>query len=315
MKKLRTKFITCGLIMLMLLAVIQIPILGAQDTLVLSIRKDENTYLIYVKGISESEFEFAFSNEENANNLNYISSIKDTKGENIAYVDATLKETFFNGKTSTYIWVKANNKVVVEKAPINIELAKTEEQLQKIENMTNIIKVNSDADEQKIKIEGNASEKYYYKMYPINVSEEYQNLVQLFDEISKFNTDTNNYTKLETYEELEELYTKLVSEVNDSKWAEAENLEIEKPYEAKENQKYILWLKDENGTIDFKILTAYQKVVTEKEETQVVVKVESKLPVTYDNTIVLYIALTIVVIAIIITLIVRKKFSNKNKKD
>lgn len=317
MEKLKTKFIACGLIILMLLAIIQIPALATEDMPISTIKKDENTYLIYIGEVLKSEFEFAFSNEKEGTDLNYISSIKNEQGDNIAYINETLKAKFFDGKSATYLWVKKDNKNIIEKAQINIELAKTENQLQKIENMTNIIKVNSDADEQKMKIEGDNSQKYYYKMYPINASEEYQTLAKLIDEISTFTNSTNNYEKLQKYEELEEVYTKIISEINDSKWAEAENLEIEKPYEAKENQKYILWLKDEKGTIDFKILTAYQKVITEVEENEVIVKTESKLPVTFDDTMILYIALAIVIAAIIITLIVRKNFSNegKRKKD
>lgn len=317
MEKLKTKFIACGLIILMLLAIIQIPALATEDMPISTIKKDENTYLIYIGEVLKSEFEFAFSNEEEGTDLNYISSIKNEQGDNIAYINETLKSKFFDGKNATYLWVKKDNKNIIEKAQINIALAKTENQLQKIENMTNIIKVNSDADEQKMKIEGDNSQKYYYKMYPINASEEYQTLAKLIDEISTFTNSTNNYEKLQKYEELEEVYTKILSEINDSKWAEAENLEIEKPYEAKENQKYILWLKDEKGTIDFKILTAYQKVITEVEENEVIVKTESKLPVTFDDTMILYIALAIVIAAIIITLIVRKNFSNegKRKKD
>lgn len=314
MGKLKTKFIACGLIILMLLAIIQIPAIATEDTSISTIKKDENTYLIYIEEAMKSEFEFAFSNENNVSDLNYITSIKDEKGSSIAYINETLKTKFFDGKDNTYLWVKKGNDIIKQNEKVNLGLAKTEKQLQKIENLTNIVKVNSDADEQKIKIEGDKSQKYYYKMSPINESEEYKKLVELSEEVSKFDENTDNYTKIEKYSELEELYTKLLSRVNDSKWAEAENLEIEKPYEAKENQKYILWLKDEKGTIDFKILTAYQKVITEVEETEVVVKTESKLPVTFDDTIILYIALAVVVIAIIIILIVRNNFSNKGKR-
>lgn len=313
MKRLTYKIIVVTMIMLMLLPMMGTKILANANEEVLSIKKDETTYFLYIKEVLNSEFEFAFSKENNGTNLDYISSIKDNQGNNIAYVDETLKSTYFNQNT-TYLWVEKNNQIILEGVQVNLGTSKTEEQLQSIKNITNKITVNSDANEDKIKINGDTSKKYYYEMYAVASSEDYQRLLELVDEVSKYTDDTNTYTKIETYGELYDLYNKLLTDVSNSKWIEATNLEIDKPYDAKENQKYILWLKDENGQIDFQILTAYKKEVINTEEKNVTVEVKSKLPVTYDETIALCVVLAVIIIAIIVMLLVRRKISSTNKR-
>lgn len=313
MKRLTYKIIVVTMIMLMLLPMMGTKILANANEEVLSIKKDETTYFLYIKEVLNSEFEFAFSKENNGTNLDYISSIDDNQGNNIAYVDETLKSTYFN-QNITYLWVKENSQIILNGVQVNLGTSKTEEQLQSIKNITNKITVNSDADEDKIKINGDTSKKYYYEMYAVASSEDYQRLLELVEEVSKYTDDTNTYTKIETYGELYDLYNKLLTDVSNSKWIEATNLEIDKPYDAKENQKYILWLKDENGQIDFQVLTAYKKEVTNTEEKNVTVEVKSKLPVTYDETIALCVVLAVIIIAIIVMLLVRRKISSTNKR-
>lgn len=77
-------------------------ILANANEEVLSIKKDETTYFLYIKEVLNSKFEFAFSKENNGTNLDYISSIEDNQGNNIAYVDETLKSTYFN-QNITYL--------------------------------------------------------------------------------------------------------------------------------------------------------------------------------------------------------------------
>jgi hypothetical protein len=313
LKRLMHKMIVIAIIVLMLMLMMGSKILAKTNEEIFTVKKDENTYLIYIKNVLNSNFEFAFSKENDGTNLNYISSIKDTQGNNIAYVDATLKGSYFNSD-STYLWIKNNNQVIGEGILINLEDSKTEVQLQSIQDFTKRITVNSSAEEDKIKINGNDSETYYYEMYSVASSEDYQRLIKLFEEVSKYTDETDTYTKLKAYDELYDLYHKLLNTVNQSNWIEVTNLEIEKPYDAKENQKYILWLKNEDGQVDFQILTAYQKEVTTTQEKAVTVEAKSKLPITYDATIVLCIVLAIVVVAIFVMLLVRKKLSNQNKR-
>lgn len=313
MKKLTYKIIVVTMIMLMLLPIMGTKILAKTNEGIFTVKKDENTYLIYIKEVLNSNFEFAFSKENNGTSLDYISSIKDAQGNNIAYVDDTLKTSYFNSSTA-YLWIKKDSEIIGEGILINLEDSKTETQLQSITDLTKRITVNSSAEEEKIKINGSDSETYYYEMYPVESSEDYKRLVELSEEISKYTDKTDIYTKLKSYNELYDLYNKLLNDVNQSKWNEVTNLEIEKPYEAKENQKYILWLKNDNNQVDFQILTAYKKEVTTTQEKTVEVATKSKLPITYDETTILCIAFAIVIVAILVMLIIRKKIANQNKR-
>lgn len=300
------------LIMLLIMMIFQIQIFANTNNII--IKKDSEVYSIYVKDALKSEFEFAFSNEKNATNLNYINSIKDSQGNNIAYMDIELEEKFAGSEKEIYMWVKKDNKIILEGTKIDFESAKTDEQLLEIKNITKKIKINSVATEEKIKIDADSNKKYYYKFETINSSEEYKKLNELVEEMEKFTENTNIYTKLSVYDEFYDLYNEEVSKVKTSNWNEAKDLEIEKPYDPQENQKYILWLKDEKGEIDFQILTAYKENITDVEEKEIQVEVVSKLPISFDKTTNLYIALVVVVIAIIIMIIIRKNISNENKR-
>ena len=112
---------------------------------------------------------------------------------------------------------------------------------------------------------------------------------------------------------LSELYNNLVANLNEDNWTEAKDLEITKPYDAKEGEKYILWLKDSDGNIDVQILTAYETEIKIVEEQQKTEQIVTALPVTYDDTTVLFIALGAVVIAMI-AVIAFKKLNKKNRE-
>ena len=120
------------------------------------------------------------------------------------------------------------------------------------------------------------------------------------------------FTKLQAYCELEDVYNSLVSNLGDDNWTKAENLEITKPYGAKENEQYVLWLKDSNGNIDVQFLTAYEREVTIVDEVEKTEEVTVSLPVTYDNMTGLFIALAVVVLAIVV--IIAMKIISKKRK-
>lgn len=311
MKKTKLKvFIVMLFIMISVTQVISM----AASKEILTIKEDENNYLIYLKDVLNEKFQFAFSNTKEEADLNYINSAKDTQGKNIAYIDETLKSKFFTDNNA-YIWVKTNaGESILKGEKIDLTKAETYAKLEKINGMTKTITINANAESEKIKINGNSEQAYYYKMVSIGSSEEYQRFVELVEKISKQDSKTDIYTKIESYVELNELYNRLVSEINDNSWTEAQNQEIEKPYDAQEKQQYVLWLKDSQGTIDFQILTAYQRTIKTIELKEKTVEVTSKLPVTYDNTSTLYIALAVVLVAIIVMVVIRTKISKKENR-
>lgn len=284
----------------------------ATNTDIVTVKENDNLYYVYVEGLLNQDFEFAFSNSEDATSLNYIVSDKDNSQNSIAYVDEELKANFFNSE-DTYIWVKTQDKVIIDGEKIVLDNAKTVEELKTIENITNVITVQANAENEKIKINGEEGVEYYYKVYIAGSSEDYNKFIALVNEVSNYNEKTDFFTKLQGYNELQSLYSSLVSGLGDENWTEAKNNEITKPYNAKEGEQYILWLKDSNGNMDVQILTAYEKEVTIVDEQEKSKEITTALPVTYDDTTNLFIALGIVVIAIIVisTYKVMKKRSKR----
>lgn len=299
-----------ALVALMLISILQIKSLAATTDMMV-IKENDNQYLIYVDGLLNQNFEFAFSNIEDASNLDYIVSATDNNGNSIAYVDEALKQEYFTAE-NTYIWVQTEDKVIIDGEKVDLNNAKVAQELDTIKNITKNITVESSAEQEKIKINGEEGTDYYYKFYVASSSEEYNRLLTLVDEISKYDEETDLITKLKGYSELQELYNSLVPSVNDENWIKAENMEITKPYGAKEDEQYMLWLKDSNGNIDVQFLTAYEKEVTLVEKVEKTEEVTVALPVTYDNTTGLVIALVVIVVAII-AIIAFKLISKKRR--
>lgn len=313
MKTSKTKILlVLTLMVIILLSILPIKSLATNSNIFV-VKENDNQYLIYVNGLANENFEFAFSNTEDATDLSFIASAEDSDGNSIAYVDAELKAKFFNSE-NTYIWVRnAGDEVVIEGQKITINDAKTIEQLNILENLTKNITIEASAENETIKINGEEGKTYYYKFFVAGTSEEYNRLLDLIEEINNFDENTNVYTKLQSYNELNELYNNLVAGLSEENWTEAKNLEITKPYDAKEGEKYILWLKDSDGNIDIQILTAYEKEITVVEEQEKTEEIVTALPVTYDDTTVLFIALGIVIVAMI-GIVAFKKLNKKSRE-
>lgn len=311
MKKCKSKILVIVLLIILLLSILQINSLATNSN-ILIIQQNENQYMIYIESMINQEFEFAFSNSKEETNLNYIAFAEDTSGNNVAYVDSELKDSFF-GTEDTYLWVKTSEGIVINGEKITLNDSKTIEELNQIMDLTKRITVQSTAEEEKIKINGKQDETYYYQFCVVNSSEEYTRLMNLVNKMSEFDENTNVFLKLQTHNELNELYKSLYSKLNDKDWVKAENLEITKPYGATENQQYVLWLKDGNENVDVQFLTAYEKTVTTVSEKANIKQVTSHLPYTFDETTTLFIILGAVTIAIIVILAYKKVNKNARK--
>lgn len=306
--------VTVILLVIMLLSILQIKSLAADlDTII--VKENDNQYLIYVNSLTGENFSFAFSNSKDEANLDYTDSAIDNEGNHIAYVNEELKNQYFGSQT--YMWVKtAEGEVVIDGKEITLDGAKTIAELNQIDQLTQVITVKSaTAEDEKITINGDQNKTYYYQFAVATSSEEYARLLTLIEEISQYNQDTNVFVKLQGYNELNTVYNSLVANLDNENWVEAQNLEITKPYGAKQDDQYVLWLKDDRGNMDVQILTAYEKpqtmhgFETVQEETIVSVEkptikyVTSALPYTYDEATILFVALGVVMIAIVTILV------------
>ena len=310
MKNRKSKImLIASIILIMLVSVLPIKSLAVNSKMLL-VKENDNAYLIYVEELLNKSFEFAFSNNESAENLNYITSAKDSEGNSIAYVDEELKQNFFDSE-NTYIWVRTEEKVIINGEKISLENVKTIEQLKTIENITKSITVKANAEDEKIQINGKQGEKYYYQVLVPSSLENYNKLIALINEINNFDNSTNAFEKLQSYSELYDLYNSLITGLQEDKWLEAKGMEITKPYDAKEGEQYVLWLKDSKGNIDVQFLTAYEKEIKAVDYRKKTEEVVTTLPVTYDDMTALFVTLGIVGLAMLVIIV----YKVKNKKD
>lgn len=290
---------------------------GANENLAI-VKQTDNSYIIYVKGYLNKEFQFAFSNDKNADvaTLTFIDSAKDTvNGENnIAYAT--------NAITEKYIFTKIADKTEVFEIDINDNILK-----ENLENINVISKKIPVTLEQKIVVdkvneEGtkitetvgvakivNNLKNGEYQLSPRTLTADNNTLFALAELLEK-NDFTDKYTKIKASKEFFDLKEKLENELkNNEDWNKIENDSIEQPAEAQTGDQYILWIRGENIS-DVHFLTSLR--VYDEEEVEKEVK--TILPYTYDNNTMLVVFAIIVVAIVIVAVriaILKKKEMNK----
>lgn len=314
MRNLKLKIIfLVGIFSLILL--LGLPVKAANKNVQL-VKQTDTDYLIYVNGHLYSSFEFAFSdnNTTDKETLTYLSAAKDSAegGNYIAYINSYTTE-------HKYMWAKdAEGAYFVEGVELDLSKAIPADELTAIQNVTKKIAVDTDQVQVEEKtIDGNqvtvttgkvvfeSEGNYEYQIVKLPSSEEYNELMDLAERISKINTSTDMYTKLGLYIKFNNLYNKLSSELLRENWVKVENQEILQPENTENGDKYVLWIKEGNTT-DAQFLTS--KYVEEKVKEEITIK----LPVTGDNN-TLLIVLGILVVAIIVVSIRIKSLKKENK--
>lgn len=335
MKKLFKEISIITLIAIMIIALLQFPVNATNDEL--EIVKTENEYLLYDMTIMENEFDFIFTKDENieASALDFstaINSIKDAEGNNVAYIDSTLENTYFkdaNGDTTNaYMWIKQGEEV---SDPILVDLntAITQEIIDFVSKTTTRIPVTIGQEEREPITEENttitttvgylqieAQEGYTYEYQLIELpNSSYTRFVELAKEISNFEENAVSYENISKINEFYHLYNNLVPE----NWNEVANNRIEQPEDARNGEQYVVWIKATNSTgeniVDVQFMTSVREE-TEERTTETVkeeVTTTTKLPVTFDSNMILIIVFAVIIVAIIVLLIVRKKLANKSK--
>ena len=295
MRNLKNKIIfLVGMFLLILL--LGLPVNAANENLQL-VKQSDTDFLIYINGHLEETFEFAFSNDETEPTVFCEAATDEADGGN--YIAYTNQYT-----TGKYIWAKdSEDTYFVEGVELDFSSAIPKNELDAIQNVTNKIPVDTTRVQVEEKtVSGNKvtvttgkvvfknEGDYRYQIVKLPGTSEYTELMDLAERISKTNSEADMYKKIGIYTRFNDLYNKLSSELTDT-WTEVENQEILQPEESENGDKYVLWIND--GTIiDAQFLTS--KYVEEK----IVEKITTKLPVTYDNNILLVI-FAILVIAII----------------
>lgn len=294
---------------------------GANEELVI-VRNSENNYLIYIKELLNQNFEFAFSNDKNADmeTLSFYNSALDEADEdanNIAYVDSSNILIFEN---KTYMWIKLAGEMVISSREINLDDNITVTELEMIGTTSKTIPVElkqkqivNEVNDEGTKITetigvakiSNSFIDAKYQIVPRDDSKDTDRFFALAELIEK-NDFTDKYTQIKASKEFFQLCKEQLNGLDSETWIPVQEFLIEQPKDAQTGDQYILYLQSGNMA-DVHFLTSYR----EYDEEYVKEQITTILPHTYDNNTIL-IALGIVVIAIIIVTI---RINNLKKKE
>ena len=331
------KIVSIMCLILLVLLIFQLPVLATNSEDKIIIQKTEEKFLIYYKDICNDEFNFAFSKDENEDkdNLIFISSVKDqlqSEYVNVAYIDSNIYNNYFTTDQKAYIWIKnTDGTYLIEADEIDLNNnVLTDEQIEFVDNTTKRIDgqeenssiTNMWTDENDVKhtvilsqyvITKEENTNYYYQIVKIPKGDTTSKAAQLYDLASKLENGINDkYEQFKTQQKFYNLYQELQPNEIDSGWKVTEDGCILEPEDTITGDKYIIWLKaDQNGEItqDAKFLVCNQE---EKEEKIKFTPMEVvKLPKTFDS-IALLVIFVIIVVAIIIVMNLKNKENDNN---
>lgn len=331
MKKFELKLTGVVIALIIIALLIPTKVLGANEEL--QIVKTEQDYIIYVKKLAKTEFDFAISDKDNATEmeLNYINSVEDEEGNQVAFVTQTKYNNELSTNAHNYLYIKTTEGVEIKE--INFDDAFDKAKMEEVETttkrietevVTDIIEKDEEVEGVKVKITVGGLKitdtdkaTYYYASTKLP-AEKYSELMELAEKINSNYNTMDMYERIEKAKQFYNLYNELKELQN---WVEVENMTVMQPNDAQKGEQYVVYLKklgeDGNETIDVKLMTSYREDEEEKipgkTETRVV-KETAKLPITGDSIILFVVLAAIVIIAIIVFIRMKKLQNKENKK-
>lgn len=225
--------------------------------------------------------------------LKYIHSAKDDEQNQVIVIDKSV----YNVKQNpvAYLWIKQGNNSIISGKEIDFSQSFEKSKIEEVENTGKRIKteiisdlVQEDRTDENgvkitvkvggIKIKDNQNARYFYEIMP--ATDEYGTLMELAEKIK------NEYSKMDMYEKInvaKEFYNKYSSLISKSNWNLVEDMQIKQPKEAKNDSKYVVFIKkvEENQvTLDSKFLISKETEIPTYEREQKVVEETTKLPIT-----------------------------------
>lgn len=287
---------------------------------------NEGKCMIYIKGLENTEFNYALSLTSNTSEmqLKYIHSVKDGEGNQAALVEKG--DYDFETNPKAYLKIKQDNEV--EEIEIDFSDAFSIEKMKEVENATKKIaievvdnlKEEDRVDENGVhitvnvggvKITDSPDATYYYQT---KIAEnEYAELMNLAKKIKNEYSNMDMFTRIQVAKEFYKLYNTVIDEAT---WKEVEDMTIRQPKEATENSEYVLLIQKAigNETItDVQFLTCKEEQTPSYEKEKIVTQETAKLPITGDNVI-LIIAFVAVIIALVFVFIKMKNNKEKESK-
>lgn len=287
---------------------------------------NEGKCMIYIKGLENTEFNYALSLTSNTSEmqLKYIHSVKDGEGNQAALVEKG--DYDFETNPKAYLKIKQDNEV--EEIEIDFSDAFSIEKMKEVENATKKIaievvdnlKEEDRVDENGVhitvnvggvKITDSPDATYYYQT---KIAEnEYAELMNLAKKIKNEYSNMDMFTRIQVAKEFYKLYNTVIDEAT---WQEVEDMTIRQPKEATENSEYVVLMQKATGNetiTDVQFLTCKEEQTPSYEKEKIVTQETAKLPITGDNVI-LIIAFVAVVIALVFVFIKMKNNKEKESK-
>ena len=318
-------------IMIMLVPMIVLAVTNEESIQIIS-NTDEQEYIVYIQDLMGTNFASAVSNIDNAleQDLNFVTA-KDGEGNYVAQIKASAVTG-----NPTYLYVKYNQDGQEKLETITLDLSKaldktdmeyventtkrigteTVEKLEEINEEINGVQTTLTVGGLKITDTDNAT--YEYQLTKVEKDTPYSRLFALANQL--LNEESYNaedmYSKIQLTSEFYTLYNQLIEGAT---WTAVENMEIRQPNDAQINDQYVVLIKKtaEDGTVttDAKLMVSDLTPYEQKEDVEEtrVVQETAKLPITGDS-IILFVALAMIVIALIIVFARMKKLNKKEDK-
>lgn len=331
MKGLKVKIMTMVLVVILITLTIPVNVFAAEAEV--QVVKTDKYYIIYVKGLADSKFQYAITTEKGAEevDLNYINSVEDEDNNQVMLIES---DKIAQGTNYIHTKVKEGDEEVKTVNEINFETQSfNTEKMEIVENTTKRIKTELKTNLEKInevrdgmqytetigglQIVDDENATYYYERTKLP-ADQYSKLQELANELNIGYEEKDMYSKIEYANEFYNLYNSLIEK---AKWEPVEkDLIIKQPIEAQKGEQYVVLLKkvaqDGTETYDAKFMTSYREDEEEKipgkTETKIVQET-AKLPITGDS-IILFAILAVIVLALILIFVRMKKLQNKEEK-
>ena len=320
------------ILILLLILLIIIPIKTFATNNSVAIVKVDGDYIIYLDGLENKEFKFAFSNTNLTDKtLSYIANWEDTNGVNIACLEKDAKVDF---SKDVYIAIKEGegDKATYSSIKLNLSNAITKEEMANVEKLTKKISIKISKSKpisreengvkktetvDQIEITDDKDCKYKYELIKLdgNEKEPIKQFMGLVNTLNDSYKTMSMYNKVLVATGIRDSYKELF---NNGKLVNVENMAIMEPKEAVKGDRYLVLIqKEKKGKIidnDIQFLNCTREENQEKIKETKVTKETSVLPVTYDSIVLIVILAVIVVLIVAVVLRMRKLNAKENNK-
>lgn len=332
MKKIQLKLVVVIMAILIMLFVLPMQVFGTNEELQI-VKTDNQEYIIYIKDLQSLSFEFAITQslETKEFDRNYLKSVEDDNGNQVAFITKEKYEEL-NGQKN-YLFVKKDGKLIIEGKELNFDNSFLKENIKKVEmtskkietqTVTDIIEKDEEVNGVNVKITigglkitAKENVDYFYSITKLP-SDQYDTLKKLADRINADYENIDMYSKIELAKQFYNLNESLVDK---QEWQKVIDYTIMQPNDAKKGEQYVVYIKEvdenQNEIIDVKFMTSYREDEEEKipgRTENKVVKETTKLPITGDSMILFVLLVAIIAVAALVFVRMKKLQNQEDRK-